>query len=106
MIVPFLKPPVTVIAYLQNPRERFWGLVRHLDGTGVVIQGVELNSFDDWVRGVAQGGSGPQASTVFYPLIRVEKLLVDTRGGQIPSLSEQFERRVGRPVAEVLRIEG
>ena len=53
MVIPFLKPPASVIAYLQNPRERFWGIVRHLDATGIVIEGIDLNSFDEWVAGLS-----------------------------------------------------
>jgi len=97
-VIPFLRPPAVVIAYLQSPRERFWGVVRHLDGAGVVIQGIDLDSFDDWVRQVADGGASPHLSTVFFPLLRVEKLLLDLASGPVPSLAQQFERRVGRTV--------
>lgn len=101
-VLPFLRPPRAVIAYLKEPRERFWGLLRALDATGVVLQGVELDSFDHWVRQVAGGGEGAEPSTVFFPLARLEKLLVDAGSGAAPSLAEQFERRVGRSLASVL----
>ncbi len=96
MLIPFLRPPAVVIVYLQNPRERFWGIVRHLDATGLVVQGLDLNSFDAWVSEIVRGGSRAPLSTVYYPLLRVEKVLVDSAGGDVPSLAEQFERRVGR----------
>lgn len=97
LVLPFLKPPAVVIVYLQNPRERYWGVVRALDATGLVLQGTDLNSFDDWVR---QAGSGEaqEPSTVFFPLNRVEKVLVDAPAGPAPSLQQQFEARVGRPL--------
>ena len=97
-----LRPGSVVIAYLQNPRERVWGLIRSLDATGVVIEGIDLNSFDDWVRQVAEGGEGLALSTVFFPLLRVEKLLLDADSASVPSLSLRFERRVGRSLAVVL----
>ena len=100
MVIPFLKPPAVVIVYLQNPRERFWGIVRHLDGTGLVVQGIDLNSFDEWVGEATRGKGGTRLSTVYYPLLRVEKVLVDSSTEEIPSLAEQFERRVGRPPVE------
>ena len=106
MIIPFLRPPAAVIVYLQAPRERVWGVVRHLDATGIVLQGLDLNSFDDWIRQVTQGGEGAQLSTIFFPLIRVEKVLVDAPREEPHSLAGQFERRVGRPLLEFLGIEG
>jgi hypothetical protein len=96
MILPFLRPPSVVIVYLQNPRERYWGVVRALDETGLVLQGTDLNSFDDWVRQVVAGDPDPGPSTMFFPMGRIEKVLVDEAAGGAPSLSEQFERRAGR----------
>jgi hypothetical protein len=55
MILPFLRPPAVAVLYLQNPRERFWGVVRALDATGIVIEGVELESFDSWVGQITAG---------------------------------------------------
>ena len=101
-----LGPGAVVVAYLQNPRERFWGAVRRLDATGLVMEGIDLNSFDDWVRQVGEGGSGLSLSTVFFPLLRVEKLLLDAEGGAVPSMASQFQRRVGRSLHEVLGWEG
>jgi hypothetical protein len=97
-----LGPGAIVVAYLQNPRERFWGVVRSLDVTGLVVEGIDLGSFDDWVRQVAEGGQGLSLSTVFFPLPRVEKLLLDADGGAVPSMAAQFEGRVGRPLRDVL----
>ena len=101
-VIPFLRPPRAVIAYLQNPRERFWGLVRALDGTGIVLQGVDLDSFDHWVRQVTENGAAAAPSTVFFPLLRLEKVLIDVASGGVPSLAEQFERRVGKSLAGFL----
>lgn len=77
-------------------------MVRRLDSTGLVMEGIDLNSFDDWVRQVGEGGAGLSLSTVFFPLLRVEKLLLDSEGGAVPSMASQFERRVGRSLREVL----
>lgn len=97
-----LRPGSVVIAYIQSPRERFWGVVRSLDAVGLVIQGIDLDSFDDWVRQVAEGGHGVSLSTVFFPLLRVEKLLLDEDCDTAPSLCRRFERRVGRTVLEFM----
>jgi hypothetical protein len=101
-VLPFLKSPEVVILYLQSPRERYWGVVRAIDATGVVIQGGELGGFDAWVRQVAEGAPNASASTIFFPLNRVEKVLVDSPAGDAPSLGQQFERRIGRTLATYL----
>jgi hypothetical protein len=101
MVIPFLKPPAIVVLYLQSPRERYWGVVRALDATGIVLHGTDLDSFDDWVRQAA-AGEASAASTLFFPLGRVEKVLVDAPAGEAPSLAQRFERRVGRPLLPFL----
>ena len=102
IILPFLRPPSVVILYLQNPRERYWGVVRALDGTGIVIEGSDLDSFDDWMRQVASGEPGLEPSTTFFPSARIEKVLVDAPAGDAPSLSQKFERRTGRTLLSCL----
>jgi len=97
-----IGPGSVVLAYLQSPRDRFWGVVRSLDATGLVLEGIDLNSFDDWVRQAAAGGAGLSLSTVFFPLLRVEKLLLDAESGSGPSMAMQFERRVGLSLQEFL----
>ncbi|HYV18685.1 MAG TPA: hypothetical protein VFC25_06630 [Verrucomicrobiae bacterium] len=104
LVLPFLKPPSVVIVYLQNPRERYWGVVKALDATGLVLRGTDLNSFDDWVR-QAGAGEAHEASTLFFPLARIEKVLVDAPAGPAPSLQQQFETRVGRPLLTFLEDE-
>ena len=54
-------------------------------------------------RQTAEGGEGLSLSTVFFPLLRIEKLLLDDDNGSVPSLSKQFERRVGRTVCDFTR---
>jgi hypothetical protein len=58
------------------------------------------------VRQTAEGGQGLSLSTVFFPLLRIEKLLLDDDNGSVPSLSKQFERRVGRTVREFTKRQG
>ena len=104
MVIPFIKTPAMAIVYLQNPRERFWGLVRGIDATGLVVQGTDLVSFDTWVAQAA-AGDDVSATTVFFPMLRIEKVLLDTSSGSAPSLSAQFEKRAGRSIKEYLDAE-
>jgi methylmalonyl-CoA/ethylmalonyl-CoA epimerase len=98
-----LEPGSAALLYLRDPQEKLWGVLRRLDPTGVVIEGIDLSSFDDWVAQVERDEEtvvGP--SVLFIPMARVEKMLLDRSSGGLPSLAERFQRRVGRPVQEVL----
>ena len=98
-----IGPGAVVLAYLREPQEKMWGVLRRLDAAGAVVETVDLSSFDEWVTAVAAGEDsvlGP--SVLFIPMARVEKLLLDRPTGALPSLAERFERRVGRTVHEVL----
>ncbi len=70
---------------------------------GITMRGVDLNSFDHFVNQI----NGPDSErtglpTLFFPMTRVERIALDESSGSIPSLSEVFARKVGRPIAEYL----
>ena len=98
-------PRTVVVAYLREPQEKVWGVLRTVEPTGFVIQGIPLSSFDDWVSGVlSETGPSIGLSTIFYPLHRLEKILLDENVGGVPSLQELFHRRVGFTVQEHLHL--
>ena len=41
-------------------------------------------------------------SVIFVPMTRLEKILLDRSSGDLPSLAERFQRRIGRSVQQVL----
>ena len=92
-----------VLVYLHEPQEKLWGVLQRLDSAGVLLEGIDLASFDDWVAQIERGEEsvvGP--SLLFVPMMRLEKILLDRSSGHLPSLAERFERRVGRTVQEVV----
>ena len=96
-----------VIVHLTNPTEKFWGVLEALQPAGVILRGINIGSFDDWVtqaaRREAQGGLG--LVTMFVPLFRVERIFLDEQVGEVESYRQRFERRTGRTVAEVLGLD-
>ena len=99
-------PGTPVLLYLHNPTEKLWGVLRRLDATGVVIEGIDLSSFDDWVAQVEQQderAAGP--SVLFVPMGRLEKILLDRPSGSLPSMAQRFEQRTGMTVQQALREE-
>ncbi len=100
-----IRPGAVVILYLREPRERFWGILRSLDGTGASVLGVDLQAFEDWIRQVADTAVPDiTPSLIFFPMLRVEKILLDMPSGEIPSLVERFEARTGRDLLSYLGV--
>ena len=91
---PFSKGAVVLVT-LNTPREKFWGAVIDISPSGIAMRGIDLNSFEDFARLIKAGENATPAS-VFFPMHRVERIELDARNGDIPSLSERFENRTGQ----------
>ena len=92
-----------VIVSLATPKEKVWGLLLALNSAGITLRGIQLDSFDDFIRQILDGEEasvGP--ATVFYPMYRVERIAVDEPSGSIPSLAERFQKKVGLSIQEYL----
>ena len=95
-----------VIVSLGSPKEKVWGQLLQLDAQGVTVRGIELNSFDDFVRQiVAREECSVGMAQIFYPMHRVERVALDESSGSLPSLSERFRSLVGLSIQEYLGIE-
>jgi len=98
-----IAPGQPVLVYLRDPQEKMWGVLRRLDASGLVIEGIDLTSFDDWIAQIERGEDsvvGP--SVLFVPSLRLEKVLLDRSSGKLPSLAERFRARTGRSVQDVV----
>lgn len=95
-----------VIVHLVNPTEKLWGLLQSLDATGVVVRGINLSSFDDWML-QARRRERPSLglATTFTPMFRVERIFLDEQVGEVESYAQRFERSVGVTVDEFLGLE-
>jgi hypothetical protein len=96
----------TVVVYLQGPKEKVWGVLVSLTPSGVVLRGVDLETFDDWMRQEARGDEtliGPL--TLFYPMHRIVRMERDETVGPLTSYADRFAREVGRTVTAVLGLE-
>ena len=85
-----------VIVSLCDPREKFWGLLDEINAAGISLRGIDLNSFDELLRMLAKGETGIYPATAFFPLRRIERILLDESSGYLPSLRSQFEERTGK----------
>ncbi len=92
-----------VIVNLGNPQERFVGRLIEIGIAGVTLRGLDLNAFDDWMNDIAtQEESGVRPTTIFFPLHRIEKMMLDEDIGGIPSLANTFLTKVGASVEDYL----
>jgi len=82
-----------VIINLVNPKEKFWGVLGSLSAAGLTLKGINLDSFDDWVRQVARDDDDMSFDlvTMFVPLFRVERIFLDEAVGSIRSYAQLFE---------------
>ena len=94
-----------VIVSLISPKEKMWGQLLLLESKGVTVRGIELDAFDDFIRQVIQQEeTAVGLNTVFFPMHRVERIIVDEPSGSIPSLSERFHAKVGMTIQEYVGI--
>ena len=92
-----------VVVNLVNPREKFFGVLAALSPAGMTLRGINLDSFDDWVRQVAKDEeSDLDLITMFVPLFRVERIFLDEGSGQIKSFAQRFEDSVGTSIQKYL----
>jgi len=92
-----------VIVHLVNPTEKFWGVLQELGVAGVMLRGINVSSFDDWMAQAGrQGEQSLGLSTMFVPLFRVERIFLDEPVGEVASYRQRFHRRVGLPVERYL----
>lgn len=94
-----------VILNLVNPREKFFGVLSALSPAGITLRGINLDSFDDWLRQIAREDE-PNLGliTMFVPLFRVERIFLDEPTGSIKSFAERFEDVVGMSIEKHLEL--
>lgn len=101
-----LKQDSIVILHLVNPTEKFWGVLKDLDPSGLVLRGLSVTSFDDWMFQVArQEHQALGLSTMFVPLFRVERIFLDEQIGEVESYRQRFQAQVGEPVERFIGLE-
>ena len=91
-----------ILIVLHSPREKTWGILEEITSAGVFLRGLDLNSFDDWLRAVVHDEPFVGFGDLFFPMWRVERISRDESTAELPSLCEQVERRTGRPIEELI----
>jgi hypothetical protein len=92
-----------VVVSLHSPKEKFWGILMGLNPSGITVRGVDLNSFDHFIRQINEPDTERVGvPTLFFPMTRIERMTLDEPSGSIPSMDELFSRKVGRRLIDYL----
>lgn len=98
-----MEPHSIVVVSLHTPKEKLWGELLDVSTAGVTIRGIDLSGFDDFVSQVLHPeGERMGLPTLFFPMMRIERIALDEPRGSVPSLAEVFEKKVGRSLVEYL----
>ncbi|HEU5411745.1 MAG TPA: hypothetical protein VFU57_12050 [Candidatus Acidoferrales bacterium] len=98
-----MEPHSIVIVSLHSPKERLWGELVEISVAGVTLRGIDLGSFDDFVRQVLHPeGERIGLPTLFFPMQRVERIALDEPRGSIPSMAEKFALKIGQTLTDYL----
>ena len=98
-----MEPNSIVIVSLHSPKEKLWGSLVTMNSSGVTLRGIDLNSFDHFIRQLNEpDGERIGLSTIFFPMNRVERVSLDEPTGSIPSMNELFARKIGRTLLDYL----
>ena len=101
-VPPGIIPASPVVVYLHSPKERLWGLLLDLPAAGVYLRGIDLNTFEDWMRMIVRGEHNIALTHMFLPMWRVERVALDETIDEIPSLADRFYATVGLTIHEYL----
>src|ERR1700685_4850797 len=94
-----------VVLSLHSPKERVWGEMLSMSQAGVTMRGIDLASFDDFVSQVLHPeGDRIGLPTLFFPMVRIERIALEEARGSIPSLAGVFGGQVGRSLKEYLEL--
>jgi hypothetical protein len=100
---PSVDPHSIVVVNLHTPKEKVWGELLDINPSGVTLRGIDLNSFDHFIRQINEpDGERIGFPTIFFPMNRVERVSLDEPTGSIPSMNELFARKIGRSLIEYL----
>jgi hypothetical protein len=98
-----MQPHSIVVISLHSPKEKLWGELVDISNAGVTLRGIDLSSFDDFVSQILHpDGDRMGLPTLFFPMLRIERIALDEARGSIPSLAEVCAKKVGRSLPDYL----
>src|SRR2546423_1595116 len=85
-----MDPHSIVVVSLHTPKEKIWGELLAISTAGITVRGVDLNSFDHFIRQINEPeGERVGVPTLFFPMTRVERITLDEPTGAILAFEKQ-----------------
>lgn len=97
-----IKEGSSVVVYLQNPREKFWGVLIYLGEMGAMVRGGNLESVQLFLE-APEKEAVSLFSTVFFPSHRIEKILLDEGSEGAPSIENMIVEKLKKPLKEIIQ---
>jgi len=85
----------SIILILQNPREKLVGVLHEINAAGIFLRAIDLGYFDEWMSAIKNDEPFLSMQDYFVPMWRVERLTRDESSPEMPSMTEQFNRKTG-----------
>jgi hypothetical protein len=96
--IPVARPGSIIVVDLENPREKHLGALLELSPAGLWIKGINLDSFDQWLREVENSFQTVAVATSFFPMLRIGRITLDQTAGGIPSYEAIVRQRLGAEI--------
>lgn len=90
----------SIIILLQNPREKFFGVLHEINAAGVFVRGIDLDYFEEWTTAIKNGEQYLPMQDSFYPMWRIERISRDQSSDVIDSMAEHFEQKTGLKITD------
>ena len=66
--MPKIEANELIILIMHSPREKVWGVLHEINGAGAFVRGIDLNSFEDYVRAIVHDEPFMGLNDQFFPL--------------------------------------
>ena len=91
-----MEPHSIVVVSLHTPKEKVWGELVVINTAGVTVRGIDLNSFDHFIRQINEPDTERVGvPTLFFPMTRIERITLDEPSARSPRWTKCFAAKSG-----------
>lgn len=96
-----MTPGTIVMVTLKDPQERVWGALREIRPDGITVQGIRIETLDDFMRHARESaGNPPDVPPVFYATRRLDNFQWDPTDADLSIYASRFREQMGVTIEE------
>lgn len=96
-----MTPGTILMVTLKDPQERIWGALREIRPDGITVQGIRVETLEDFMRQTRESaGNPPAVQTTFYPLRRLDNFQWDPTDADLAIYASRFREQTGVTIEE------